>query len=172
MSTKIAIALAAATAAVVMTSTAGCRAQSVQTDDPSGDATSSRPPGGDSTAKAGTGGDKTNTNQSPGIAVSADSLYLACPGDGCTQQIAIRSTGTTPLTIYGMSLLDDANFSVGTECANTSLHPGETCAFTVTWLGPPCDGDVHSTRLVIHQNLAGDPTYIALARTPTQPACA
>ncbi|WP_433152633.1 hypothetical protein ACQPZ8_18230 [Actinomadura nitritigenes] len=106
------------------------------------------------------------THLVPGIALSKDHVLLPCPSDGCVQQITIRSTGTAPLSIYTMVMLDDTDFSFGKQCVNKDLHPGETCTFGVTYGGPSSDQSVYTARLVIHQNLAGGPTYVALTRVP------
>ena len=93
------------------------------------------------------------------------SVGLACPGEGCTRAVTIRSTGTAPLRIYSFVMLDDPNFTFNGSCVNQNLDPGESCTFSVGYQGPH-DDSVYSARLVIHQNLPDGPTYISLSETP------
>jgi hypothetical protein len=190
---KIGVLVAAGAAALIISGATGCKVEigapadgTKNSGGGSGDAGSRNSGSGDSGSGGpkgtnGSGGTSPNGStkgttsplpttkpskaMAPGISLSRSSVLLPCPSRDCSQQVTIRSTGTAPLEVYNLVILDDADFKVDKVCTHQELQPGESCTFNVSYQGAPSD-NVHTARLVIHQNLPGQPTYIALTKHP------
>lgn len=100
----------------------------------------------------------------PGIDLSpSGALLLRCSANNCKEPVAIRSAGTGPLSI-GKIEIDGPNasdFQRTDQCEHKQLAPGQTCTFDVEF-APSGPGSTRHARLVINQNLPGDPSYLAL----------
>jgi hypothetical protein len=112
----------------------------------------------------------------PGIAVSPESIQLPCPGPDCAQPVTVRSTGTAPLTIYDLSVHNDSSTViegyhaiVPRECADTTLQPGQSCTFYVSWYVGNDQSDIFTANLLIFDNVSNQPTYVGLTRLTTGP---
>ncbi|MFP3961179.1 hypothetical protein SMC26_02520 [Actinomadura fulvescens] len=180
MSRKFGTLLAVGAAALMISAATGCKVEINQPGERtggsgtggssgSGGSTGSGRSGGSSSSGSGSssnGGKVTpKPDGKPRLVVSDDSVFLVCPGDACTQAVTLRNTGTAPLKLYNFVMLDDANFYADKTCANYELKPGHSCTFRLSYRGP-VENHVYTARLVIHQNLPGDPTYIALTKHP------
>jgi hypothetical protein len=131
---------------------------------------------------AGNGGDgnvkkdsEPRDKTAPGIAVP-DSLDLPCPGNDCAQPLTIRSTGTAPLKIYDMSVHDDSSTAIEGyhvvlphACVDTTLDPGQSCTFYVSWYVGNNQSDIFTATLLIFDNVTSQPTYVGLTRLTTGP---
>jgi hypothetical protein len=97
----------------------------------------------------------------PDIRVTPTSLR--CTSAGCDDRVLIESTGSASLRIFDIDVKGDAKdrFRAGDNCQRRTIRPGERCAFSVSFT-PASDGSTVSAELVIHQNLKGDPTVVAL----------
>jgi hypothetical protein len=186
---KIGVLLAAGAAALMISATTGCELEigtpasgTENSGDPGSDRTGSgNSDAGGSKGTTGSGGTLPNgsgkgrttpppttkppTAMAPGISLSRSLVSLGCPGEYCSQQVTIRSTGTAPLEVYNLTILDDADFSVDRGCTHRKLYPGDSCTFNVSYRGAISD-NFFTARLVIHQNLPGEPTYIGLNKYP------
>ncbi|MFG2003157.1 hypothetical protein ACGFNU_28755 [Spirillospora sp. NPDC048911] len=175
MSKKFGALVAVGAAALMISTATGCKVEINQSGKTTGGSSPSGSGSGHSGGSKGSGsgsGSSTNggkTTPKPGgtprLVVSDDSVYLVCPGDDCTQEVTLRNTGTAAMKLYSFVMLDDANFYTDKTCANYELKPGYSCTFRVSYRGP-AENHIYTARLVIHQNLPGDPTYIALTKQP------
>ncbi|WP_241842388.1 choice-of-anchor D domain-containing protein [Pseudofrankia sp. BMG5.36] len=97
----------------------------------------------------------------PGIAVTPSTLL--CAGDRCAEPVTIRSTGTGPLKVTSVEVVGPGagSFVPSHDCDGRELSADEECSLAVDFT-PPEDGGVADATLVIHQNLAGPPTEVAL----------
>lgn len=103
----------------------------------------------------------TESDARPGIEVTPDSVELTCAGrgQGCLKTVTLKSTGGTPLRIGNIAVEAEGVSIAAEECAHKELAQGTSCTLAV-WLiseGPP-------TRVVIHQNLPGKPSYVQVSR--------
>jgi hypothetical protein len=106
--------------------------------------------------------------RSPGIAVTPKSLDL-CAGEDCAAEVLIISTGTTTLKISDIKLKGESpgSFQHDGACERQELDVGDECALKV-WFQAETAGAGGSAVLVIHQNLAGDPTFVRLRGRPAE----
>ncbi|WP_157429659.1 hypothetical protein [Actinomadura oligospora] len=109
----------------------------------------------------------TETDARPGIEVTPDSVELTCAGRGrgCLKTVILKSTGGAPLRIGNIASESEGVLVAADECAHKEFVRGTSCTLAV-WLvadGPP-------TRVVIHQNLPGKPSYVQVARPPGGPS--
>jgi hypothetical protein len=95
---------------------------------------------------------------------------LRCADERCDQPVTIRSTGTAPLIIGEIELDGEnaADFQRAGQCENLRLKPGQECVFEIQFM-PTGRGETRHARLVIHQNLPGPPSFLALEGTPPEP---
>jgi hypothetical protein len=108
------------------------------------------------------------------LCISWTPTVLHCSVEGCDDDVTVQSTGSEVLVIGKIEFdgLAAGSFSKGGDCENPELHrelrAGEECSITVHYT----PGEAGGARLVIHQNLPGDPTYVALEGEvdPSQPA--
>ncbi|MFI0448589.1 hypothetical protein [Actinomadura sp. 6N118] len=173
MSKKFGALLAVGAAALMISTATGCKVEINQSGETTGGSGSTG--SGSRSGSGGSGGTRTTPNGGKGtptpqpgkprLVVSDDSVYLVCPGDDCTQEVTLRNTGTASMKLYNFVMLDDANFWADKTCANYELKPGHSCTFRVSYRGP-AENHIYTARLVIHQSLPGDPTYIALTKQP------
>ncbi|MFC4909325.1 hypothetical protein [Actinomadura gamaensis] len=120
-------------------------------------------------ASGGSGGPVlTESGAGPGIEVNPDSVELTCVGrgQGCLKTVTVRSTGKAPLRIGNVLSESEGVRVAAGECAHRSLARDASCTVSI-WLiaeGPP-------TRVVIHQNLPGKPSYVRVVRSsgPSSP---
>ncbi|MCP2339406.1 hypothetical protein [Actinomadura rupiterrae] len=120
---------------------------------------------GHSSGKSG-GSVLTESGKEPGIEVSPDSVELTCVGrgQGCLKTVTLKSTGDVPLRIGNIVAESDGVSVAAEDCAHKEFAKGANCTLAL-WLvaeGAP-------TRVVIHQNLPGKPSYVRVSR-PSGPS--
>jgi len=91
---------------------------------------------------------------------------LSCDGSGCAERVTVFNDGDRPLRIGDIEVdgRDAAAFTADPddECRGRTLPGnGDECAFTVGFTASTVTGAVEA-RLVIHQNLPGDPTFVPI----------
>jgi hypothetical protein len=108
----------------------------------------------------------TSTESRGGLAIEVSPTSLECNTSGCAEPVTVQNLGDRPLKIYDIEVdgNDPGNFIPDPEqkCANRTLRPNEYCSFEVTY-SPPAEGKAKAARLVINQNLPGDPTFVSLS---------
>jgi hypothetical protein len=98
------------------------------------------------------------------LCISVTPMVLHCSSDGCDNDVTVQSTGSEVLVITTIEFDGPAagSFSQDGDCENPELHrelrEGEECSITVLFT----PGEARDARLVIHQNLQGPPTIVAL----------
>jgi hypothetical protein len=125
------------------------------------------------------GGDTASTSRPAGFAspisspraestpaFEASAARLTCDdtavGDtGSCPSLAIRSTGTADIRITGIDIEGDSagDFHQTADCPDR-LRPNARCSISVEFC--PADAGTRQATLVIHQNLPGPPTRIAI----------
>jgi hypothetical protein len=102
----------------------------------------------------------TTTTSGPDIAVTPEKVH--CDINGCDQTVTIMSTGNEVLKIRNIEF-DPASgeFAQDHACEWHDLMKDERCQVGVTFV-PSGAAGTHYARMVIHQNLPGLPTYVAL----------
>jgi hypothetical protein len=95
-----------------------------------------------------------------GLCITVTPTVLHCSDDGCDDVVTVRSTGSELLRIDSIELEGHAagSFRQDGDCESRELAEDETCSITVQFT----PGDAGEARLVIHQNLKGPPTVVAL----------
>ncbi len=109
------------------------------------------------------GGPGGSSADGPAIRVKPESLELECLGRDCARRVRVISVGSEPLLIGAVELdgsVPGFAFDAG-GCAHRRLSEvGDACTISV-WAETPGTGGA-TTRLVIHQNLPGRPTFVRL----------
>jgi hypothetical protein len=104
------------------------------------------------------------------LCISVTPMVLHCSMAGCDNDVTVRSTGSVPLRITMIEFDGPAagSFSQDGDCENRELQENEECSVTVQFT----PGEARDARLVIHQNLQGPPTIVALEGEidPSKPA--
>ncbi len=94
------------------------------------------------------------------LCISVTPTALHCSSEGCDDDVTVQSTGSALLRITTIEFDGPAagSFSHDGECEDRELHEGEECSITVQFT----PGEAGQARLVIHQNLQGPATFVAL----------
>lgn len=102
-----------------------------------------------------------NADGAAGIEVAPSTLL--CSANGCEESVTISSTGAGPLKVTSVEVLgpDAGLFVPSHDCDGVELPVGEQCSLTVDFT-PPEGGGAANAILVIHQNLAGPATEVAI----------
>ncbi|WP_461124922.1 hypothetical protein [Saccharothrix stipae] len=97
----------------------------------------------------------------PGIEV-VPAGPLTCTPAGCPDPVTIRSTGTSPLRIDKIGFDGPAaqEFEHRGQCEHRQFAPGEKCLLRIGFA--PSEAGTRRARLVVNQNLAGPPSYLAV----------
>ena len=112
------------------------------------------------------------TGTQPQASVSPTSLSFGSvvvgPGSSANQQyVTVTNSGTADLHIASATLSGNPAFTIGTQCATTTLAPGASCMIGV-YASPDAVGSRSGT-LVISDDAPGSPQSVALAVTGIQP---
>jgi hypothetical protein len=112
----------------------------------------------------------TTTTSGPGIDVTPDSVH--CDINGCDHSVTITSKGDDVLKITKIEF-DPASgeFVEDGKCEWHDLMKDERCEVEVTFV-PSGAAGTHYAQMVIHQNLPGKPTYVALEGKVEKPMTA
>jgi hypothetical protein len=94
------------------------------------------------------------------LCITVTPTVLHCSDDGCDDVVTVRSTGSEILRVTSIELDGPAAGSFGHDgdCENRELAEDEACSITVHFT----PGEAGEARLVIHQNLKGPATVVAL----------
>jgi hypothetical protein len=113
----------------------------------------------------------TTTPSGPDIEVTPETVH--CDVSGCDHTVTITSTGDEVLTIATIEFdPNSAEFAQHGTCEGHDLIKGDQCEVDVTFV-PSGAAGTHYAQMVIHQNLPGKPTYVALeGRVDGQPKTA
>lgn len=111
----------------------------------------------------GFGGSGAVSDQAGGRGIEVTSGSVRCTASGCEPTLTVTSTGSDTLRIDDIAIdgAAAANFGHSGDCERRRLVPGETCTMVVQFT-PSGTGGTLRARLVIHQNLPGDPTFVEL----------
>ncbi|KHD75176.1 hypothetical protein MB27_24075 [Actinoplanes utahensis] len=95
------------------------------------------------------------------LCLSAPRSLRLCAATGCSASMVVTNTGSRLLRIKELEIEGPAarTFRHSGDCANHTVKAGRTCTITVTVTAEPTGEAV----LVIHQNLEGPATKVALA---------
>ena len=109
----------------------------------------------------------TTTYTRGGLKIAVSPARLSCDTNGCAERVTVRNAGDRPLRISDIEVdgRDAAAFTADpdSECRNHTLPGnGDDCAFTVVF-SPRAPTGALEARLVIHQNLPGDPTFVPIS---------
>jgi hypothetical protein len=113
----------------------------------------------------------TGTSEGPAASLSATSLTFASTEVGkvsATQDVTLKNTGTTALSVKGITLAgaDAKSFKETNKCG-TSLAVGKSCVIGVTF-SPALNGSL-SAEVSIADGAAGSPQLVALKGTGSGP---
>ncbi len=101
----------------------------------------------------------------PVASLSASSLSFGNQKTGTTstaKPVTLKNTGTTTLTLTGLSISGNFAFATGTTCTNTtSLTPGGTCVMEVTF--KPTSKGSKSGSVTITDNAKNSPQNMSLS---------
>jgi hypothetical protein len=126
--------------------------------------TSNAPAGPQTIVLTGTGTDAASA-QGPLAAVSPPGVTFVNQAVGSTsasQTVTLKNTGGSPLTISGISTLDD--FVQSNACGG-SLAPGVSCAIKVAF--SPGAAGLHAGTLIVNDSAPGSPHTVLLSGTGT-----
>jgi hypothetical protein len=120
----------------------------------------------------GGGGSPTTTTTANGLSLEVSPASVHCDAESC-DEVAVKSTGVKALTIWLIEFEGDVNAEFGHsgDCDNNTLQTGEECHVSVIFTPSGVSG-TRVAKLVIHQNLPGDPTRVPIeaeAEGPTSP---
>src|SRR5690349_13956026 len=109
----------------------------------------------------------TTTDTRGGLKIAVSPARLSCDTNGCAERVTVRNAGDRPLRVRDIEVdgRDAAAFTADpdSECRNHTLPGnGDDCAFTVVF-SPGAPTGAPEARLVIHQNLPGDPTFVPIS---------
>jgi hypothetical protein len=98
-----------------------------------------------------------------GLGITVSPRTLRCSAeDGCDRTVSVRSTGSRDLEIGAVEIDGPAaaNFSQDGGCNGATLPRDEGCEIAIGFTAGA--DETAEARLVIHQNLPGDPTFVGL----------
>ena len=109
----------------------------------------------------------TTTDTRGGLKIAVSPARLSCDTNGCRERVTVHNAGDRPLRVGDIEVdgRDAAAFTADpdAECRNHTLPGnGDDCAFTVV-VSPSAAAGAVEARLVIHQNLPGDPTFVPIS---------
>jgi len=103
------------------------------------------------------------SHSAAGLGITVSPRTLQCTAeDGCDRTVSVRSTGSRDLEIGAVEIDGPAaaSFSQDGGCNGATLPRDEGCEIAIGFTAGA--DETAEARLVIHQNLPGDPTFVRL----------